>query len=258
MLADLAPIVIASPIQRSGTTLLQRLLCSARDALIFGETCANDLNMLLGLLMQKRGMYGRNDGWRGAQLQRVLQGEVNEWIPDLMPDTNGYLQQFEVAVTNFLGHFAAFARQHDRPHWGMKLPGWNVSQLDQILRMMPKTRILFIVRDLEACVRSAKAVNFCQDLESTRQFAEFWKMNLQNAHRLLKRPEVLWIQYHTLTSYPEETIQRIEQFAGLREIDRSVMKHRVRGYQGENLKLTELLMEEKKLIREFEAAASAY
>lgn len=36
-------IIITLPTIRSGTTLPQRLLCSATNALIYGATCAQDL-----------------------------------------------------------------------------------------------------------------------------------------------------------------------------------------------------------------------
>ena len=49
LISDLDPLVITSPVIRSGTTLLQRLLCSSPSALIYGELCAQDLEFFLNL-----------------------------------------------------------------------------------------------------------------------------------------------------------------------------------------------------------------
>lgn len=43
MLTQLQPLLIASPVRRSGITLLQRLLCPAPNSFVFGEGCANGL-----------------------------------------------------------------------------------------------------------------------------------------------------------------------------------------------------------------------
>lgn len=231
MLTDLDPILIAAPIQRSGTTLLQRLLSSSPHALIYGESCANDLNLLLGLWLQKNSMYGRGETWRAEQLENVLKGEVNDWIPDLMPDITSYLDHFEGAISSFLQFFAAFAQKQGRDHWGVKLPGWNTAQLEQILRLMPQTRIVYIVRDLEACVRSAKLIQFCQDLSGIQQFGQHWLLNLQEAQRRLQRKEVLWIAYQELVSEPQRVIEQLEHFTGVSGIDLEVMKHRINDYQ---------------------------
>jgi hypothetical protein len=46
---DLDPLIIGSPTPRCGTTLLQRLLCSSQHALIYGEKCAQDLELFLNI-----------------------------------------------------------------------------------------------------------------------------------------------------------------------------------------------------------------
>lgn len=252
MLKDLCPIIITSPIQRSGTTLLQRLLSSAPNTLIFGETCAHDLNMLLGLVVQKRRMYGREEKWRVEQLSQVLVGEVNDWIPDLMPDTAEYLVKFEESVAHFLQFFAEFARRNGREQWGIKLPGWNVFQLEEVLHMIPRARIVYIHRGLAACVRSAKLVQICEDLPATQQFAQFWQMNLSQAKQRLKRKEVLWIDYDELVANPASIIAGLEQFTDARPIDIQVMEHRINNYGQSLIPLIELSSEEQELISAIE------
>ena len=44
---DLDPMIITAPTIRSGTTLVQRLLCSSTRGLIFGEPIAQDLEFFV-------------------------------------------------------------------------------------------------------------------------------------------------------------------------------------------------------------------
>src|SRR5215470_18796534 len=89
---DLDPLIISAPTVRSGTTLLQRLLCSATNALIFGENCAQDLEFFLGAYISKRLMYHHYRDRFTETLTRVNSGATDDWILDLMPDIDGYLQ----------------------------------------------------------------------------------------------------------------------------------------------------------------------
>jgi hypothetical protein len=42
-LSELEPLFVTAPVTRCGTTLLQRLICSAPNALLFGESVAADM-----------------------------------------------------------------------------------------------------------------------------------------------------------------------------------------------------------------------
>ncbi len=88
------PIFISSPVRRSGTTLLQRLLCSAPNTLIFGESCVNDFSFFIGTINSRQLVFSQNKNWRNEQLTSVLNGQINNWIPDLMPEIDGYLDVF--------------------------------------------------------------------------------------------------------------------------------------------------------------------
>jgi hypothetical protein len=204
--------------------------------------------------MQKRSMYGRKEKWRSDQLRQVLSGEVNDWIPDLMPDTTAYLEKFEESVEHFFQFFAEFSGRYGREQWGVKLPGWNVFQLEQILRMIPQTRIVYIYRDLGACIRSAKLMQFCADLPATQQFAHFWQMNLSQAKQRLQREDVLWIDYAELVADPLPVISQMEQFTGSRPIDPKVLEHRINDYGQNLIPPAELSPEENALVLAMESA----
>ena len=76
---ELDPLVITAPTIRSGTTLLQRLLCSSRKALIYGELCAQDLEFFLHFYTCKVQQYDCRREEVATSLHKVLSGEVNDW-----------------------------------------------------------------------------------------------------------------------------------------------------------------------------------
>src|SRR5918912_1173657 len=114
---DLRPIVVSSPTLRSGTTLLQRLLCSSPDCLIYGENVAQDLEMLLMLHHNRRVMYGHNRDRFTSTRELVASGETNNWILDMMPDLSGYLRAMAHACVAGLEYCRDDAAMLGRYRW---------------------------------------------------------------------------------------------------------------------------------------------
>ncbi len=225
------PIFIASPIQRCGTTLLQRLLSSAPNTLIFGETVANDIHLLASLYQNKQMLLnGAQNTWREQQLQAVLSGEVNDWIPDLLPNTEQYLSNFKVLLDNYGAFYQKTVEAQGRQQWGCKMPGWPIVQLGFLLQLIPEAKVLYIDRPLEECVVSSRTINMCHDELSTQQFRQFYTFNQGNAKRQLPAERTLWLDYHQLCDDPEGVITQMEAFCGDKPIDRKVMSHRVGNY----------------------------
>ncbi|MEL6656677.1 MAG: sulfotransferase [Bacteroidota bacterium] len=225
------PIFIASPIQRCGTTLLQRLLSSAPSTLIFGETVANDIHLLASLYQNKQLMLnGPHNAWRQQQLQAVLNGQVNAWIPDLLPDTSKYMANFKGLLDNYCAFYQGYVEQEGRTQWGCKMPGWPIMQLSFILELLPEAKVIYIDRPLEDCVVSARTINLCLDEASTQQFRQFYTFNKTHAPQKLPADRTLWLDYQQIEEAPSELIQQLEDFTGAQPIDREVLKHRIGNY----------------------------
>src|SRR5437870_397808 len=142
--SDLDPLVITAPAIRSGTTLLQRLLCSSRSALIFGELCAQDLEFFLNLYVFKSQQYQSRHDEVATALERVLGGNVNDWIPTLMPDVSEYLKAMGRAAFSGIGYCRDYALSVGRPVWGFKHPAWNPTTIRLMRTVMPRSRFIFI------------------------------------------------------------------------------------------------------------------
>ena len=84
------PILITAPLHRSGTTLVQRLLCSSNDTLIYRKTSASELQTMVDLYLFKQTNILSAGINRERKLEKVLMGNANNWIPDLMPPFKKY------------------------------------------------------------------------------------------------------------------------------------------------------------------------
>lgn len=257
MLNNLAPILIASPVHRSGTTLLQRLLCSASNTLIFGETLANDMTFFFSMLHNKEMLMGGEDNWRAKQMEKVLNGEVNDWIPDIMPDKDWALAHSKQTIYEYLKGFSDYAGLHGRSLWGTKLPAWQPAMIRLLLNHMPNSKLLYIVRALKSCVRSAKLIGYCHTAADVQQYAQMWQANQQALKASIPKDYLLYIDYQRLCDQPADVIAEIEAFTGAKPIDHTVMDYRINNYNKARDLPPELNPDELAIVERYQALLDA-
>lgn len=125
-----------------------------------------------------------------------------------------------------LEHCRDEARGHGRPHWGWKLAGAQAWMIRLLPAMMPNARIIHVDRDLVDTVRSAKtALLVGQDADFERFVAEAAANRAALAE--LSGLPVLRLRLEELLADPENSIARLEQFAGISLIDRAVLAVKV-------------------------------
>lgn len=229
---ELAPLIVTSPTPRCGTTLLQRLLCSSQSALIYGEKCAQDLELLLNIYLFKAQEYNYARAGYQQELQKVLRGEVNDWILELMPDVDGYLSVLQKSAVAGITYCRDYAIQSGRPVWGMKYPGWTPLFARLIRSLMPGSRFIFILRDLSACVKSAKAQHLVNNVQEVRDFCQKWVDGVIYADSARNDKLVLVLNYEDLAGNPEDVIQKLASFSGLQDMQRSVLEHKINAWMG--------------------------
>ena len=221
------PLLLASPTTRSGTTFLQRLLCSAPNTLIYGEYCAHELFMAVQLFLLKQTQLSMGQQYRKEQLDQVLSGAVDSWIPDLMPEPTEWLETIRRGSFLQFQYLKDYAIQQSRPIWGMKMAAWNPHSLHQIMGLFPDIRLVYLTRNAEDCLRSAKAIEMVHSEQDEQQFLQTWAYNHATTRQLIPSDKVLYIDYETLVSKPLATIQQLEEFSGARGIDPMVMKKKI-------------------------------
>jgi hypothetical protein len=230
-ISTLSPIIISSPSTRSGTTLLQRLLCSSDNAIVYGEVCSSDLDLYLNFFINRAMMYQFNRARLDSSLASFKQGEVNDWILDLMPDLDGYLSALGNACFAGIDYCRLAALELNRPVWGFKYPGWTPAVLNALRQMMPAFKLLYIHRDLLDCVKSDKARGNLGSLEELRAFCVSWTQNLEFVLSLNDPEHVLMVNYADLVGKPEASIQAISDFSGATNIQHSVLGVKVNTFK---------------------------
>ncbi len=226
-ITDLDPIIVTAPVIRSGTTLVQRLLCSSPRALIYGELCAQDLEFFLNLYAFKTQTYTYHRQARTHSLNRVLNGDSDDWIPDLMPDVEEYLAALGRSAFAGVTYCREYAQRVGRPVWGFKYPGWKPAFIQLLRTYMPRARFIAILRDLGACVRSAKAARALNSMVELNEFCRAWTENTTYWRSVRDDAATLVLDFAELKTAPEATLQRLSAFTGLSDMQPHVLTHKI-------------------------------
>ncbi|MGB8648894.1 MAG: sulfotransferase [Anaerolineae bacterium] len=230
--SDLDPLIVTAPVIRSGTTLLQRLLCSSRTTLIYGELAAQDLEFFLNLYMVRVQEYSYNRRVHTRNLEQALTGNVNDWIPDLMPDIDEYLAALGRAAFAGVAYCRDCALRLGRPVWGFKYPGWKPPFIRLVRTLMPRARFIAITRELGACVRSAKAQRPFDSLFEAQDFCRAWAEGMDYWRGAGGDPAALVLSYEELTAAPAATLHRLAAFAGVDDIKPEVLGRKINAWTG--------------------------
>lgn len=228
----MSPIFIASPVRRSGTTLLQRLCSASGEALIFGETAAGDLLSASSMFQVKEQMMSFNGEWRDNHLAEVLGGKVNQWMPDLLPEVEDYLSLHESLLHGLCAGFASAAAKHGRSRWGVKLPEWPIQSLSFWQELLPDSKTIYIVRDHDECLASALKMGIVQEADAPR-FRQVYDQYLAYAQEHLKPAQTYFLDYSDLLDEKgPATLKALAEFTGIKTLPEEVLAVRIGNYPG--------------------------
>lgn len=222
----LAPLLVTSPTIRSGTTLLQRLLCSARNTLVFGEEVGKDLETQLQIYTTRKLVYTHSRPRFADNLERFMQGDANHWLVDLMPDLDAYLAALRDGAFAGLASCRQQALDAGRPIWGFKYPGWPPPLLRLLREELPDTRVIWIHRRLADTARSAKAWHDLSEAQ-LRDFCGQWLQHEQAMREWRDDPAVLRLSFESLVQDSETAIARLRAFLPFDRIDAGLLAHRI-------------------------------
>lgn len=231
--AAAAPLLLTSPAIRSGSTLVQRLLCSASDALVYGEEVGKDLELQLQVLAARRLVYRQSRPRFEQALAGVLAGRTDDWIIDLMPDIGAYLASLGRGALAGLDACAAHAESLGRPAWGFKHPGMAPAALALLAELRPGLRTVYVLRGLADALRSAKAWGALPDEAQVRRYCEDWVAHQRFVHAWRRQVPVLVLRHESLVADPAGAIARLRQFAACGAINPGVLDRRINAPAGE-------------------------
>ena len=223
--AALSPVVIVSPAVRAGTTLVQRLLCSAQNTLIYGDTAGQEMEFFANYV-NARGQMLQYQQFQAAHIREaVLRGDVADFITPLAPTLTVHVGGLQRAALAWWRECAEEAAVLGRPVSGWKLAGANAQALTVLPRWFPQARWIWVERNLADCFRSAKAAGMMQGGAEAMQFAQ--AANAARGAFQALAGEKLILNYKEMTTHPSQTVARLEEFTGAVGINPTVFDVRV-------------------------------
>lgn len=227
------PLLLTSPATRSGTTLLQRLLCSATNALIYGEEVGKDLDVPLQVLASRELVYRHGRPRFEGHLDRLLAGDGDGWMVDLLPPLDGYLDALRAGALAGLAHCGEHARAIGRPVWGFKYPGWSPPLVRMLHAQAPALRVIYVVRGLADTLSSAKAWHGFVDEREAEDFCAQWLAHRRFMRDWAQGHPVLELRLEALLAAPAEGLEALAEFTGARDMDASVLTRRINAGAGD-------------------------
>jgi hypothetical protein len=225
--SDLAPILVSSPTIRAGTTLLQRLLCSASNTIIYGENVAQDAEFFINVFVAKSSVYAMNRARFDAVRANTVEHGSDDWMIDLVPNLDGYLEALQRGSLAGLEYCRADALAQSCTVWGVKCPGWKPPTLTLFRQLLPQSRLIYIYRDVLTAARSAKAWMPAWSDEELAGFCTEWAENLAYALTLAGQPNVLLLRYEDFILDPAASIAQVAAFTGAEGLQESVFGRRI-------------------------------
>jgi len=173
-----------------------------------------------------------NRGEVDQKIEAVFAGDVNRWLIDLTPPIGEYLAALRGLYEAPLIGARDSAARRGRDVWGVKYPRWPAPMIQLLRALIPRGRWIYIHRDIEPCLRSAKARGEVQTAGDAASYAQEWSMNLGQMLAMPPDERFLIVDYADLARDREAFLRRIEEHSGAGPIDRSVLSHRVNDSEG--------------------------
>ena len=157
---ELAPIIVASPTPRCGTTLVQRLFCSSQNAFVYGEDLGHHIRTLTTFTVGIKQSVVQTGHQSVAVIAVALAGTLNDWRPGMMAPSAVMLKAWVEIYYQIPLALAQHGQTIGRPLWGFKHPDFTRDLLRAFLMMMPQSKVIYIYRNLGDSLKSAKARRF--------------------------------------------------------------------------------------------------
>ena len=220
-----SPVIVVSPAVRAGTTLVQRLLCSAPNTLVYGDTVGQEMEFFAKYATVKEQMLRFQESGAAPMRAAVLAGDTSDFITPLAPPVSVHVAGLRAAAQAWLNTCAEDAAAAGREVWGWKMAGADAMTLPRLAAWFPDARWIWVQRDLADCFRSAKAANMVADVPDAEQFAAAAVASASAFEPIA--PAALVLDYALMVADPARTVQALEDFTGARGIDADVFKVRV-------------------------------
>ncbi|MGI9590831.1 MAG: sulfotransferase family protein, partial [Myxococcota bacterium] len=234
-----SPIFVLSAGWRSGSTLVQRLLCSDPSMLMWGEPFGEAIPVprmasMLEAFVAKAANRAE-DAYESLAADTPLS---EQWIANLNP---GFAALRRAHRAFFETLLAAPAREKGFERWGAKWVRLTAHHARYLQWLYPRARIVLLVRDPVASYRSYRgkrwyAVNPVARVDNVFKFVAHWKYVTDSFLEAGAGLDALLLRYEDLIGDPKQ-VERLAQYCEL-DVDSSVLSVEIRGLRKKRKQLS--------------------
>lgn len=224
------PIFVFGAGWRCGSTLLQRLLCSDRKTIIWGEPFeeAIPLQRLSSMICAFADEVACRSG---DAYDRLIRGDrrnlTHQWIASLNPGLGKFWRAHRAFFEELL---IKPARANGFETWGAKWVRATGAHALYLRWLFPNCRIVFLVRHPQATFESYKGHSWYRispfdKVGSALAFAAHWKLLADSFITYRERLDAFLVRYEDLIEQPT-LLERISAYCGV-AIDPSILKVKI-------------------------------
>ncbi len=221
------PVFVFAPTARCGITLIQRLLNSSGEIIVYGENAiiANTLpqNMFRISITAKSHEDAR---------RKLLDGEYDFWSSAIWPDIKEWSGSVIGALDMFLRTYQDCSAKDGFDKWGIKNPVDDARYCAFFYETFPSSKIIFVYRHILDVVKSYKARKWLPDVQACSDLVVRWRNNVNYMLGCNVHDRVMLIRYEEMVAKPARYAELLEKFAGLSGIDQSVFERRINTFKG--------------------------
>lgn len=228
-----APIFVASPTTRCGTTLLQRLITSSRNGICYGEFAGRRLVELCEFAHRELLLIQKNEERQALEWNNVLSGHMDYWMAGL--DLPGDFSKHALAgaVQFYRQHYDEATKAVEKTVWAVKFPMLEFTRAAIVADLISDLKCIYVYRNIFDVVKSQKTKGWLETKQSLIESCLEWVKNSEVIATLKQNdfqnlPAMLHIvQYEDLVQNLDRNIKEIQEFGDLEEIRTEVAEAKV-------------------------------
>ena len=221
-------IFIWAPTQRCGTGLLQRLVTSSKEVIVFGED-----KFLTDQLPKLMIEHAELDNDIKKSTSKLASGDYEGWFPAALPFYEDYIEALGGSFNLMADAYLSSAKKLGFQNWGSKLPYVSTSQLNALNTLLPQSRHIFLYRNLVDVMKSMKARRWVNNKEQFKSSCDKWFTSMSEVGRTFTGVEWMHLLSHDLlVESPESHVTELQEFLGLNQLDLKVFDHKVNTFHG--------------------------
>jgi len=241
-----APIFIFSAGWRSGSTLLQRLILSSEDILMWGEPFdkVNIVESMSASLIPFSEKWPQEDRYFNEKDNTNLS---NQWVASLYPSNQALKQSHRHFFDTLFDYSAA---DGTKKRWGVKEVRWGKREALYLKWLYPNAKFIFLVRNPYNAYQSFKAFEDSWYAKwpkgrvyNAYTFTKHWNRLVSDFFNVCQDVSGIFVKYEDIISKEKGSLDKINNYLNI-NIDENILNKKI----GSSVKKENPLLWVEKLI----------